>query len=625
LRSAGALLLAVAVAGCQGDVLTLRYHLEGIDPATVAAVQTTIAPLAPERFLAPAAEVQLDDETRYRVSCAVPDDQGCAASPLLMVIDHLPTPGGRLPPIFTLQFRAGPGTPSRLLVSAIAPGADGKSVGRSLPTETGFGGVTLDLYLRDKSACGAITCTDTQACCGGACIDVEKDGNNCGDCNVRCGAGEACVAGECSCAGGAACSAGRTCCSAPPTSGCVDTGTDPQACGACGNVCAVGEQCTMNATGAGACSCGAGAPCTAAQRCCGDSGGCVAATDVCTCGGTACAATDICCGTSCADVLADPNHCGGCDRVCPAGPSSSVTCVGGQCRCGDEPCAGTCCGTTCADVTSDVANCGTCGNACRMGEVCQGGKCSCGGSGAPACGTGQVCCGAGLCVDTLSDGNHCGDCVTVCGAGTSCIKGQCQSAGCGSACTDAGNTCTAGNCACGGQAACIAPAYCCPSGNAGAACTSLTTTSNCGSCGQACGSGEDCTNGACSCVGGAACGPAHTCCSVGCRNLNTAQLNCGACGVRCGVGEICMGGQCTCGGKSNAHAAGAVCAAGEFCDAGTCTAISVAACPTGADYMTGKMCDSTQKVCCGYCAAPAPLFYCALDAMHCDPSCPKAF
>jgi len=45
--------------------------------------------------------------------------------------------------------------------------------------------------------CGGATCTDTQACCGGACLEVDQDDNNCGACGNVCGAGKICFANEC--------------------------------------------------------------------------------------------------------------------------------------------------------------------------------------------------------------------------------------------------------------------------------------------------------------------------------------------------------------------------------------------------------------------------------------------
>lgn len=86
------------------------------------------------------------------------------------------------------------------------------------------------------------------------------------------------------------CDAGSTQCG--PT--CVDLGTSPAHCGACGHACGEGEQCA-----GGACACAPGL-------------------------------TQ--CGEQCVDVTRDEQHCGACDRPCEGGAS----CNAGSCgACGD--------------------------------------------------------------------------------------------------------------------------------------------------------------------------------------------------------------------------------------------------------------------------------------------------
>lgn len=110
----------------------------------------------------------------------------------------------------------------------------------------------------DPDACGAscMACADGELCCGGSC--VAAGAGNCGGCGVSCGADEVCcgiagckdldepaTCGSCTnrCSLGAQCF-DRMCCGgeAAPTfricgSACVDTDTDRDNCGTCGNEC----------------------------------------------------------------------------------------------------------------------------------------------------------------------------------------------------------------------------------------------------------------------------------------------------------------------------------------------------------------------------------------------------
>lgn len=76
--------------------------------------------------------------------------------------------------------------------------------------------------------------------CEGACVDINSDINNCGQCGVQCGGGEVCEFGQCGCEGGAE----FVNCSGV----CIDTDNDSANCGGCGTQCPVGLVC-----GAGEC------------------------------------------------------------------------------------------------------------------------------------------------------------------------------------------------------------------------------------------------------------------------------------------------------------------------------------------------------------------------------------
>src|SRR5437588_8083393 len=58
--------------------------------------------------------------------------------------------------------------------------------------------------------------------------------------------------------------------------------------------------------------------------------------------GLGCAAGELLCSGACADLLSDPENCGGCGRACPPG----LYCVRGGCG---ASCPGTVCGAECAD------------------------------------------------------------------------------------------------------------------------------------------------------------------------------------------------------------------------------------------------------------------------------------
>jgi hypothetical protein len=154
---------------------------------------------------------------------------------------------------------------------------------------------------------------------------------------------------------------------------CIDTASDEQNCGVCGNACLPSQVC-----GAGTC---------------------------------ACPGEQLLCGESCVDSASDAQNCGGCGNACRA----SEVCTEGACAC---PIGQSLCGDSCSDPSSDAQNCGACGNVCGGGQVCQASACAC-----PA---GQTLCD-GQCIDTQSDDANCGACGTVCSLGQGCSAGACES------------------------------------------------------------------------------------------------------------------------------------------------------------------------------------------------------
>src|SRR5262249_34956239 len=130
--------------------------------------------------------------------------------------------------------------------------------------------------------------------CGGACVDMQTDPNNCGSCGTGCASPNLyCVSGQCR-----YCQAGLTQCG----SLCVNTDSDPGNCGSCGQQCPTGE------TGVnGHCTCGNLGDCRAGEVCCGG-------------------ASPIC-----ANIGDDVNNCGACGNVCRTPANATAVCNSGSC------------------------------------------------------------------------------------------------------------------------------------------------------------------------------------------------------------------------------------------------------------------------------------------------------
>ena len=457
-------------------------------------------------------------------------------------------------------------------------------------------------------------------CCGGSCVDMDTDPNNCNSCGTACATGSICYLGTCeavaascgSAPAGSLCQqadgGGGSCCG-----GCVhlDTLNDPANCGACGQACPSGAACVNGMCSSG---CGTGgAVCPPGLACSATTGFCLL--DPQACGPSnqmvpcALPTSDdaACCGSACADLLRDDANCGVCGTACPGGsfcdlgqcvpvPSCTAANSGTDCPLSSTR-IGKCCSGSCTDVASDPANCFGCGVACPTGEACGPSGC------------------------TLPDGGSPGCRVVGCPPGTTCTGSQCLPSSCpagasGLACAfGAGND--QGRC-CGG--ACVDPNQ---------------DPQNCGGCGVACASGicpfgtgflPSCLPPAASttgcqvpcqspavCVGGqcllATCGNGPgmpcaagggnpgVCCDQGmggttCADVASDPANCGGCGIACPSGQSCTQGVCS--------GSLAPCLAGRidaYCDldAGT----SLLCCPGGG--CTDVETDSQN---CGYCGQP---------------------
>jgi hypothetical protein len=150
-------------------------------------------------------------------------------------------------------------------------------------------------------ACQMQLCDAGYTNCNGSLSDgceanLQNDAANCGACGRSCSVGQACVAGNCQCA------AGRADCDANAATGCeANLTSEVLHCGSCTNVCNfpnAGTDCQASACTMGSCAAGFG-------NCNGNT------TDGCE-----------------KSLLADPNNCGVCGRVCPAGPNAQSGCDG---------------------------------------------------------------------------------------------------------------------------------------------------------------------------------------------------------------------------------------------------------------------------------------------------------
>lgn len=190
--------------------------------------------------------------------------------------------------------------------------------------------------------CACADAGTNKSYCGGQCVSLLDDLQNCGACGQPCGQYQTCVRGTCTCP------TGEMWCDAH----CTQVASDYQNCGGCGNQCAEGELCA-----AGSCkpnTTGCNPPCGIGQSC--------------LAGRCACPTGQTFCVDRCLDLQSNPDHCGSCDKACDTGQG----CTNGTCGCGRGE---TACSTGCVDSNNDVKNCGACGLVCAEGKICSEGEC----------------------------------------------------------------------------------------------------------------------------------------------------------------------------------------------------------------------------------------------------------
>lgn len=92
------------------------------------------------------------------------------------------------------------------------------------------GGVVKDSQTGQDSTTGNDTgpnCNAPMTVCNGSCVDTKTDQQNCGNCGNACTGGQTCSESQC-------CSSGQTVCNGA----CTDTSSDLNNCGGCGQTCA---------------------------------------------------------------------------------------------------------------------------------------------------------------------------------------------------------------------------------------------------------------------------------------------------------------------------------------------------------------------------------------------------
>jgi Cys-rich repeat protein len=272
------------------------------------------------------------------------------------------------------------------------------------------------------------------------------------------------------------------------------------------------------------------------------------------CGG----GTRKCCAGACVDTGVDTQNCGACGNACGVQHSSAScnagVCAPGKCSAGWADCNGDPKDGCEAKLDYDVNNCGACGMKCAIPHATSGcGPSQMGMSGCylSACNYGYDDCNGdakdGCETSTTSDVKNCGGCGMVCPAAAhasiACLNAVCALTMCNVGWGDCDNNAKNG---------CETPLS--------------NDKNNCGKCGSACGQGQICINGGCTCANCMITNAKTKCvnnmcvfdqCVQGfadCNNnlndgceadLNNDTSNCSACGMACQQNWTCSAGVCS--------------------------------------------------------------------------------
>ncbi|HII99195.1 MAG TPA: hypothetical protein HA272_08100 [Methanoregula sp.] len=348
-----------------------------------------------------------------------------------------PAPYGTIVPAATTAVQALRTTPARVICRSGQTVCNGTctilssdnencgACGQRCPPEWGYS-------CRDgvcRKECAGTTGNGTEVSCSGQCTNLWWDNQNCGSCGNRCIAGETCVEGYCS-----------RYCNDPswgltwyPVQDWTHDYSSPaffrtqRFCGDCTRKCArhetcIDRQCTCPGDAAhavcnGVCSdiTSDTANCGTCGRACGPAQGCI--NGVCT---DMCRGDEIYCNDHCTSrdsVLT----CGSCNHNCfrLTGYETSLispACVQGQCFAQ--------CGQVRVSLDFDPQNCGRCGNICPAGQICVGGRCK---TDPASCPTGYgLCDPEGSCIPLSGNPHHCGACGNACEGTEVCQNGMCR-------------------------------------------------------------------------------------------------------------------------------------------------------------------------------------------------------